>query len=66
MIRRSPSFENVLGRALTSGLERVMPPGIEVRLSGDEEFGAWLDVVAEGSVHPTHRGCPGMRSSRER
>jgi GNAT superfamily N-acetyltransferase len=55
---RLESFENVLGRTLTTGLERVMPPGIEVRLSGDEEFGAWLDVVAEGSVHPDAQGLP--------
>src|SRR5689334_17331179 len=39
------SFENVLGRGLTGGgLERVVPPGIEVRPSGTEESGAWLDV----------------------
>lgn len=37
---------------------RVMAPGIEVRLSGAEEFGAWLDVVAEGSVHPDTQGVP--------
>jgi len=29
---RLESFENVLGRTLAAGLERVMPPGIEVRL----------------------------------
>jgi GNAT superfamily N-acetyltransferase len=55
---RLESFENVLGRNLTRGLGRVMPPGIEVRLSGDEEFGVWLDVVAEGSVHPDTQGVP--------
>ena len=55
---RLESFENVLGRTLTGGLERVMPPGTEVRLSGEEEFGAWLDVVAEGSVHPETQGVP--------
>jgi len=52
------SFENVLGRALTGDAERVVPPGIEVRLSGEEEFAAWLDVVAEGSVHPDTQGVP--------
>jgi GNAT superfamily N-acetyltransferase len=55
---RLESFENVLGRSLTGGLGPVMPPGIEVRLSGDEESGAWLDVVAEGSVHPDSQGVP--------
>ena len=52
------SFENVLGRALTGGSGRVMPPGVEVRPSGEEEFGTWLDVVAEGSVHPDTQGVP--------
>jgi GNAT superfamily N-acetyltransferase len=52
------SFENVLGRALTGGSERVMPPGVEVRPSGEEEFETWLDVVAEGSVHPDTQGVP--------
>jgi hypothetical protein len=55
---RLESFENVLGRALTGQLERVMPPGIEVRPSGEAEFETWLDVVAEGSVHPDTQGVP--------
>ena len=55
---RLESFENVLGRALTDGSERVMPPGVEVRPSGTEEFETWLDVVAEGSVHPDTQGVP--------
>jgi ribosomal protein S18 acetylase RimI-like enzyme len=52
------SFENVLGRALTGDIERVAPTGIEVRPSGAEESGTWLDVVAEGSVHPDTQGVP--------
>jgi GNAT superfamily N-acetyltransferase len=55
---RLESFENVLGRALTGEPERVMPPRVEVRLSGEEEFETWLDVVAEGSVHPDTQGVP--------
>jgi GNAT superfamily N-acetyltransferase len=55
---RLESFENVLGRALAGGSGRVMPPGVEVRPSGEEEFGTWLDVVAEGSVHPDTQGVP--------
>jgi GNAT superfamily N-acetyltransferase len=55
---RLESFENVLGRALTGGSERVMPPGVEVRPSGEEEFETWLDVVAEGSVNPDTQGVP--------
>ena len=55
---RLESFENVLGRALTDEPERVLPPGVEVRRSGAEESEAWLDVVAEGSVHPDTQGVP--------
>jgi ribosomal protein S18 acetylase RimI-like enzyme len=55
---RLESFENVLGRALTSETARVLPPGVEVRPSGEEESGAWLDVVAEGSIHPDTQGVP--------
>jgi GNAT superfamily N-acetyltransferase len=55
---RLESFENVLGRALADEPDRVMPPGVEVRLSGEEEFETWLDVVAEGSVHPDTQGVP--------
>jgi ribosomal protein S18 acetylase RimI-like enzyme/ketosteroid isomerase-like protein len=55
---RLESFENVLGRALTGASERVLPPGVEVRRSGEEEFEAWLDAVAEGSTHPDTQGVP--------
>jgi ribosomal protein S18 acetylase RimI-like enzyme len=55
---RLESFENVLGRALTGDFERVLPPGVEVRRSGEEESEAWLDVVAEGSIHPDMQGVP--------
>ena len=55
---RLESFENVLGRALVGDFEPVMPPGVEVRPSGEEESEAWLDVVAEGSVHPDTQGVP--------
>ena len=49
---RLASFENVLGRALTGEPGRITPPGVEVRPSGDDEFEAWLDVVADGVAHP--------------
>jgi hypothetical protein len=55
---RLESFENVLGRALTGESEPVLPPGIEVRPSRDGESEAWLEVVAEGSVHPDTQGVP--------
>lgn len=52
------SFENVLGRSLTDAPARVAPAGVEVRLSSAEESEAWLDVLAEGSVHPDTQGVP--------
>ena len=55
---RLVSFENVLGLGLAGQPERVTPPGIEVRPSGDGEFGAWLDVVADGVAHPDTQGVP--------
>jgi ribosomal protein S18 acetylase RimI-like enzyme len=55
---RLTSFENVLGLALTGEHERVTPPGVEVRPSGDDEFEPWLDVVADGFAHPDTQGAP--------
>jgi len=52
------SFENVLGRALNGEHERVTPPGIEVRPSGEEELDAWVDVVVDGGLHPDTQGVP--------
>lgn len=51
-------FENVLGRALEGGAQRVSPPGVTVRESGDDEFDAWLDVVVDGFAHPDAQGVP--------
>ena len=56
------SFDNVLGLVLRGELERVTPPGVEVRPSGEEEFGAWLDVVLEGFAHPD---APGVAAHDE-
>jgi GNAT superfamily N-acetyltransferase len=55
---RLESFENVLGLALDGEFERVTPPEIEIRRSGDEEFDAWLDVVADAAAHPDTQGVP--------
>lgn len=55
---RLTSFENVLGRALSGAPERVTPSGVEVRVSHDDEFDAWLDVVADGFAHPDSQGVP--------
>ena len=45
-------FDNVLGLALRDEPERVRPPGVEARPSGEEEFELWLDVVMLGFAHP--------------
>jgi hypothetical protein len=58
------SFENVLGRALADEVERVLPPGVEVRLSSGEETEVWLDVVAEGSVHPDTQGSKSQQNAQ--
>ncbi len=55
---RLTSFENVLGRALDGEIEPVTPPGLEVRRSGEDEFDAWLDVVADGFAHSDTQGVP--------
>ena len=55
---RLESFENVLGLALNGETDRVTPPGVEVRPSGDDEFEVWLDVVADGVAHPDTQGVP--------
>jgi GNAT superfamily N-acetyltransferase len=58
---RLVSFENVLGRDLTDGEavdDQGMPDGVEVSISAEEEFEAWLDVVVDGVVHPDEQGVP--------
>jgi len=55
---RLESFENVLGRALTLESARVMPPGIEIGPSGEEEFETWVASVADGVAHPDTQGTP--------
>ena len=48
----------MLSLALTGAHERVTPPGIEVRLSGDDELETWLDVVVDADLHPDTQGVP--------
>src|SRR5919109_1395824 len=55
---RLVSFENVLGLGLGGEPERLIPPGVGVRLSGDDELEAWLDVVLDGVAHPDTEGVP--------
>ena len=38
-------FENVLGRALDRPTEPVVPPGIDIRPSGDDEFDLGLTIL---------------------
>ncbi|MEA2461951.1 MAG: hypothetical protein QOH90_2128 [Actinomycetota bacterium] len=52
------SFENVLGRTLDRVPAPSTPPGVEVRPSGDDEFDAWLDIVADADAHPDTQGVP--------
>jgi GNAT superfamily N-acetyltransferase len=61
---RLVSFENVLGLALAAEPERVTPAGVEVRPSGDGEFEAWLDVVADAVAHPDTQGVPSHEELR--
>jgi GNAT superfamily N-acetyltransferase len=55
---RLTSFENVLGMRLAGADRRAMPPAVEVRPSGDDEFEAWVDVVTDGFAHPDTQGVP--------
>ena len=55
---RLESFENVLGLALDRDPELVTPPGIEVRLSTDEELEDWIAIVADACTHPDTQGLP--------
>ncbi|MCE3551788.1 GNAT family N-acetyltransferase [Pseudonocardia sp. RS11V-5] len=55
---RLESFENVLGRTLDGHAGAPAPPGIEVRRSGDDEFEAWLSVVADSVARPDVQGVP--------
>jgi hypothetical protein len=55
---RLASFENVLGRQLTTGIRPVKVPGIEVRRSGPGEIDAWVELVTDAAVHPDTQGIP--------
>lgn len=55
---RLVGFENVLGRSLTPEVDVTLPAGVQVRVSGPDEFDAWLDVVAEGVARPDTLGVP--------
>jgi ribosomal protein S18 acetylase RimI-like enzyme len=55
-------FENVLGLALDAAPEVMTPPGVVVRPSGDDELEAWLEVVADASIHADTEGVPSHES----
>ncbi len=53
---RLVAFENVLGRSLDADVLPFDCAGIEVRLSGEDELDAWLEVVTTGFAHPDDQG----------
>ena len=55
---RLESFEDVLGRTIDRSLQPPAPPGIEVRRSENDEFEAWLRVVADAAAQPDTEGLP--------
>ena len=55
---RLEGFENVLGRDLAGQIERVNPPGVEVRPSPDHELESWIDVVVDGAAQQDMQGPP--------
>jgi ribosomal protein S18 acetylase RimI-like enzyme len=52
------SFENVLGRALAVTDVPPPPSELDIRRSADDEFEAWLAVVADAAAHPDTEGLP--------
>ncbi len=55
---RLESFEDVLGLALEDRYEPATPAGIEIRPTLDDEFDAWLEVVADAVAQPDLQGVP--------
>lgn len=53
---RLVGFENVLGRSVDDAVERISPPGVEIRRCDDDEFETWLDVVVDGFANPDTQG----------
>ncbi|MET9272147.1 GNAT family N-acetyltransferase [Kribbella sp. NPDC003557] len=52
------SFENVLGLAIGQRYDVVVPDGITIRVSGDDELEQWLDVMADAVAAPDTQGVP--------
>jgi ribosomal protein S18 acetylase RimI-like enzyme len=53
---RLESFENVLGQSLDEPESAVPLPGIDLRPSPDDEYEAWLAVMADAAAHPDTQG----------
>ncbi|MEZ3181204.1 GNAT family N-acetyltransferase [Streptomyces pimonensis] len=52
------SYENVLGFPLSGKHGRLVPEGIGIRPSGEEELERWIEVIADGFAHPDTQGVP--------
>lgn len=53
---RLVAFENVLGRPLPGDETSLLPDGVDVRRSGEDELDTWIDVVVTGFAHPDDQG----------
>jgi len=53
---RLVGFENVLGLRIDPASVESLAPGVEIRESGPEELGVWLDVVVGGFAVPDTQG----------
>jgi GNAT superfamily N-acetyltransferase len=62
---RLASFENVLGRDITTWSQPVKVPGIEVRRSGPDELDAWVELVTDAALHPDTQGIPMQEFPRD-
>jgi GNAT superfamily N-acetyltransferase len=62
---RLRSFENVLGRSLSDLPESAMPAGVEVSVSGADEFEQWLAIIVDAVLHPDEQGVPGEVFDRD-
>src|SRR3954447_1151418 len=50
------SFENVLGTAIHDSYEPMTADGVQIRPSDDDEFDAWLEMMADAVAVPDTQG----------
>jgi GNAT superfamily N-acetyltransferase len=55
---RLVAFENVLGRSLRAAPASDASTDVEVRLAGEQQLDAWIDVVSTGFATPDEQGVP--------